>query len=308
MMLEDRVAVVTGGGRGIGREHCLELARHGARVLVNDPGVGVHGEQAEERPADAVVDEITAAGGVAIADHSSVTDWQSCRAMVQRAVDELGALDIVVNNAGIVRDRIMTSMTEEDFDVVVAVHLKGHFNLCKHASVVFRQQRSGVFVNTSSEAGLGNRGQVNYASAKEGIIGLTRTLARDLGGYGVRANAIRPRAATRMVISDEMKAAAQRSGGASGMSREALEAFERTNRPEAVGPFVAWLCTDAAANINGRDFVASGSLIALYSLPEVVAEVDNPDAHMWTLEELDRIMPAQVTAGLVNAFPAKAPA
>jgi NAD(P)-dependent dehydrogenase (short-subunit alcohol dehydrogenase family) len=305
--LEGKVAIVTGGGRGIGRGEALALAAEGARVVVNDFGGSTAGVGSERGPADAVAAEIQAMGGDAVANYDNVAEFAAADPMVQQALAAFGRLDIVVNNAGIVRDKMVFNMSEEEFDIVVAVHLKGHFNLCKHASVVFRQQRSGVFVNTSSEAGLGNRGQANYASAKEGIIGLTRTLARDLGAYGVRANAIRPRAATRMVISDEMKAAAQRGRGASGMSLEALEAFERTSRPEAVGPFVAWLCTDAAADVSGRDFVASGGMIALYSLPEVIAKVDNPDAHMWTLDELDRIIPAQITAGLVNAYPPKAP-
>ena len=180
--------------------------------------------------------------------------------MVQQAMDTFGRLDIVVNNAGILRDKMIFNMTEEEWDIVLAVHLKGHFNLSKHAAVIFRQQRSGVFVNTASESGLGNRGQGNYAAAKEGIIGLSRTLARDMGGYGVRSNAIRPRAGTRLVISDEMREAAQRGGAAGMQGFQALEAFGKANPPDAVGPFVAWLCTDAAANINGRDFMVSGPL------------------------------------------------
>jgi NAD(P)-dependent dehydrogenase (short-subunit alcohol dehydrogenase family) len=302
--LEGKVAIVTGGGRGIGRGEALALAAEGARVVVNDFGGSAAGTGAEQGPADQVVTEIKKMGSDAVANYDNVADFEAGNRMVQQALDSFGRLDIVINNAGILRDKMVFNMSEEEWDIVLAVHLKGHFNVAKHASVVFRQQRSGVFVNTASESGLGNRGQANYSAAKEGIVGLTRTLARDLGGYGVRANALRPRAATRLVISEEMKAAAQR-GGAAGMGLAGLEAFEKANPPEAIGPFVAWLCSDAAENVNGRDFLVSGSLIGLYSLPEIVAKVDNPDAHMWTLDELDKIMPEKVTGGLKNMWPRK---
>ena len=302
--LEGKVAIVTGGGRGIGRGEALALAAEGARVVVNDFGGSAAGTGGEQGPADQVVDEIKKLGSDAVANYDNVADFEAGNRMVQQALDKFGRLDIVINNAGILRDKMVFNMSEEEWDIVLAVHLKGHFNLAKHASVVFRQQRGGAFVNTASESGLGNRGQANYSAAKEGIVGLTRTLARDLGGYGVRANAIRPRAATRLVISDEMKAAAQR-GGAAGMGLAGLEAFEKANPPEAIGPFVVWLCSDAAENVNGRDFLVSGSLIGLYSLPEIVAKVDNPDAHMWTLDELDKIMPEKVTGGLKNMWPRK---
>ncbi len=302
--LEGKVAIVTGGGRGIGRGEALALAAEGARVVVNDFGGSAAGTGGEQGPADQVVAEIKKLGSDAVANYDNVAQFESGNRMVQQALDAFGRLDIVINNAGILRDKMVFNMSEEEWDIVLGVHLKGHFNLSKHASVVFRQQRGGVFVNTASESGLGNRGQANYAAAKEGIIGLTRTLARDLGGYGVRANAIRPRAATRLVISDEMKAAAQR-GGAAGMGLAGLEAFERANPAEAVAPFVVWLCTDAASEVNGRDFLVSGATIGLYSLPEVVAKVDNTDAHMWTLDELDRIIPEKVTAGLKNMWPKK---
>ncbi len=301
--LKDQVAIVTGGGRGIGRGECLALASEGARVVVNDFGGTAAGTGAEKGPADHVVEEIKAMGGDALANYDNVADFAAGDRMVQQALDKWGRLDIVVNNAGILRDKMVFNMTEEEWDIVLAVHLKGHFNLSKHAAVVFRQQRSGVFVHTASESGLGNRGQANYSAAKEGIVGLSRTLARDMGGYGVRSNALRPRAATRLVISDEMKAAAQR-GGAAGMGLAALEQFEKANPPEAIGPFVAWLCTDAAANINGRDFLVSGSLIGLYSLPEIVKKVDNTSGDMWTIDRLDKEMQA-VTGDLKNMFPKK---
>jgi len=302
--LEGKVAIVTGGGRGIGRGECLALASEGAKVVVNDFGGSAAGTGAEAGPADQVVAEIKKMGSDAVANYDNVADFEAGNRMVQQALDSFGRLDIVVNNAGILRDKMIFNMAEEEWDIVLAVHLKGHFNLSKHAAVVFRQQRSGVFVHTSSESGLGNRGQGNYAAAKEGIIGLSRTIARDMGGYGVRSNAIRPRAATRLVISDEMKAAAQR-GGAAGMGLAGLEAFEKANPAEAVGPFVVWLCTDAASNVNGRDFLVCGSNIGLYSLPEIVKSVNNTSGELWTLDELDKIIPEKVTGDLKNLYPRK---
>jgi NAD(P)-dependent dehydrogenase (short-subunit alcohol dehydrogenase family) len=241
-------------------------------------------------------------GSDAVANYDNVADFEAGNRMVQQAMDTFGRLDILVNNAGILRDKMIFNMSEEEWDIVISVHLKGHYNVSKHAAVVFRQQRSGVFVHTASESGLGNRGQANYAAAKEGIIGLSRTIARDMGGYGVRSNAIRPRAATRLTISDEMKAAAQR-GGAAGMGLQGLQMFEKMNPPDAIGPFVTWLCTDAAENINGRDFLVAGNMIGLYSLPEIVKKLDNPrEDKIWSLDDLDKLMP-QVTGDLKNMWP-----
>ncbi len=297
--LKDRVAIVTGAGRGIGRGEALLLAQEGAAVVVNDFGGSAGGEGGKQTPAEEVVAEIEAAGGKAAANYGNIADFQTGEALVKQAVDTFGRLDIVVNNAGILRDRMVFNMSEEEWDAVLAVHLKGHFNLTRHACVVFRQQRSGVIVNTSSESGLGNMGQVNYSAAKEGIIGLTRTVARDMGRYGVRCNAIRPRAATRLTISDDMRAAAER-GGAAGMTPETLQAFEKANPPEAVAPMVVWLCTDEAANVNGRDFLVVGNQIGLYSEPKIIAEARTD--HGWSIDELSKLMPEQVTKDLVNKF------
>ncbi len=302
--LEGKVAIVTGGGRGIGRGECLALASEGARIVVNDFGGTAAGTGGEKGPADEVVAEVKKLGSDAVANYDNVADFASGDRMVQQAMDTFGRLDIVVNNAGILRDKMIFNMTEEEWDIVLAVHLKGHFNLTKHAAVIFRQQRSGVFVHTASESGLGNRGQANYAAAKEGIIGFSRTIARDMGGYGVRSNAIRPRAGTRLVISDEMREAAQRGGAAGMQGFQALEAFGKANPPEAIGPFVTWLCTDAAANVNGRDFMVSGPLIGLYSLPEITAKITAEPGHIWTVDELDQKMP-QVVGDLKNLWPKK---
>jgi NAD(P)-dependent dehydrogenase (short-subunit alcohol dehydrogenase family) len=300
--LKGRVAIVTGAGRGIGRGEALMLAEEGAAVVINDYGGGAHGEGGEKGPADEVVDEIKSKGGKAAANYGNVADFAATEAMVKQAVDEFGRLDILINNAGILRDRMVFNLSEDDWDAVIDVHLKGHFNLTRHACVLFRQQRSGVIVNTSSESGLGNMGQANYSAAKEGIVGLTRTVARDMGKYGVRCNAIRPRAGTRLVISDEMKAAAQR-GGAAGMQMQALEGFAKTNPPEAVAPMVVWLCTDEAAHVNGRNFLVGGNTIGLYSEPEVVQSIRTEGT--WDFETVASLAPGELTKGLTNAWAPK---
>ncbi len=300
--LKGRVAIVTGAGRGIGRGEALLLAEEGAAVVINDFGGSAAGEGGEKSPADHVVDEIKAADGRAAANYGNIAQFQTGEELVKQAVDTFGRLDIVVNNAGILRDRMVFNMSEEEWDAVIAVHLKGHFNLTRHACVAFRQQRSGVIVNTSSESGLGNMGQANYSAAKEGIVGLTRTVARDMGRYGVRCNAIRPRAATRLTISDEMREAAAR-GAAAGMTPEMLQAFEKANPPDAIAPLVVWLSSDEAANVNGRTFLITGNQIGLYSEPEVVADIKSD--HGWSLDELSKLMPQQVTKDLVNQFAPK---
>jgi NAD(P)-dependent dehydrogenase (short-subunit alcohol dehydrogenase family) len=300
--LKGRVAIVTGAGRGIGKGESLLLASEGAAVIVNDFGGTAGGEGGEQSPADEVVDEIKAAGGQGAANYGNIAEFKTGEDLVKQAVDTFGRIDIIVNNAGILRDRMIFNMSEAEWDAVIAVHLKGHFNLTQAACVVFRQQRSGVIVNTSSESGLGNMGQANYSAAKEGIVGLTRTTARDMGRYGVRCNAIRPRAATRLTISDDMRAAAEK-GGAAGMGLQALQAFEKANPPEAIAPMVVWLCTDEAANVNGRTFLVTGNQIGLYSEPQVIADARS-DAG-WTVDELSKVIPAQVTKDLTNQFAPK---
>ena len=200
-----RVVIVTGGGRGLGRQHCLELAHHGATVVVNDLGVGLHGEGDEASPAEEVVAEITTGGGTASADGASVTDFGAVAELVERTVADHGRLDGIVNNAGIVRDRMITGMSEDDFDLVVAVHLKGTWNLTHHACSYWRERAkagepiSGRIVNTTSGAGLfGNIGQSNYGPAKAAIASLTMITAMEMDRYDVTANAISPLARTRM--------------------------------------------------------------------------------------------------------------
>jgi NAD(P)-dependent dehydrogenase (short-subunit alcohol dehydrogenase family) len=257
-VLTGRVAIVTGGGRGIGRQHCLELARHGARVLVNDPGVGVRGEAdtgtgAEGgRPADDVVAEIVAAGGTAVADYSSVASWDACAAMVARAVDEFGRLDVLVNNAGILRDRMITSMSEEDFDLVVGVHLKGTFSMTKHVCDHWRAvgkaggENCARIVNTTSGAGMyGYFGQAAYAAAKAAIANLTLVTALEMGRYDVTANAISPVAATRMTPN---------------ATRRECEEWDPMD-PGNSSPVVAYLASEHSGWLTGQVLRVEGNVV-----------------------------------------------
>jgi NAD(P)-dependent dehydrogenase (short-subunit alcohol dehydrogenase family) len=282
--LDGKVAIVTGAGRGIGRGEALALAAEGAAILVNDLGNTTAGEGSDTTPAQDVVNQITAAGGRAIANYMDVSDYDASLEIVRQALDEFGRLDIVVNNAGILRDRMIFNMGEDEWDAVIAVHLKGTFNICRHASVVFRQQRSGRFINTGSESGLGSPGQPNYAAAKEGIVGLTRSLASAMARYDCTANAVRPRAATRMTLSPEMEAARQaREARGDEASTAGLE-IDKLD-PSVVGALVAYLASDEAQHVTGRDFLVGGDQIGVFTIPTVEARVFSANG-LWTTDEV----------------------
>jgi NAD(P)-dependent dehydrogenase (short-subunit alcohol dehydrogenase family) len=254
-LLDGRVVIVTGGGRGLGRTHCLELARQGAAVVVNDLGVGVRGEpEVTESPADAVVREIRESGGTAIADRTSVTDWGGMAALVARTVAEFGDLHGVVNNAGFVRDKMLFSMSEEDFDAVVTVHLKGTAALTRHACAYWRERAkaghrvSGRVVMTTSGAGLfGNPGQANYGPAKAGIAALAVTVALEMERYGVTVNAISPIAATRMLATIGR-------AGEPGADWDPLD-------PANASPVVAWLCSEESGWLTGAVLRIEGNTV-----------------------------------------------
>ena len=300
--LKGRVAIVTGAGRGIGRGEALAMASEGAFVIINDMGAAVDGSGSEATPAEDVVQEIKKMGSQAVANYDNVVETDTGEKLVKLALDTWGRLDIIVNNAGILRDRMLFNMSTEEWDAVIAVHLRSHYNITKPACAYFRQERKGgVIINTSSTSGLGNVGQANYAAAKEGIVGFTRTLAREMGRYGVRCNAIRPMAATRMTLSPDMRARAERAGEA---GLKMLEQMEKSQIPEQVGPFVAWLASDEAANVNGRNFLVRQGYIGLYSEPEIVAAVENDG--LWTVDNISPVI-GKVTSSLVNEWPAEAP-
>ena len=247
--LKDRVAIVTGAGRGVGRAHALSLARHGARVMVNDLGSAANGAGADSSPAADVVAEIVAAGGEAIADTSDVSDWQAAEGLINSAVEHFGSLDILVNNAGILRDRMLFNMSEEDWDLVIRVQLKGTFAPTHHAANYWRlrhkrgEPNDARIINTTSHSALfANIGQANYAAAKAGIAALSQVAARELQRFGVTVNAIAPRATTRMTVD---------------LQPWTEEQLERRH-PDWVAALVTWLASVESAQVSGRVFEAWG--------------------------------------------------
>jgi NAD(P)-dependent dehydrogenase (short-subunit alcohol dehydrogenase family) len=255
VLLENRVAIVTGAGRGIGREFALELARQGAAVVVNDLGVGLRGDDTDEDPATSVCREIEALGGRATPSHDSVTDFDAAGRIVATATDTFGRLDILVNNAGIVRDRTLVKMTEDDFDAVIATHLKGAFNMARHAAPVMKDAGYGRIVNITSSAGLrGNFGQTNYGAAKAGLMGMTFVWALELGRAGITVNALAPAGATRMT-------AALAGDG---------EPDPRLD-PAMNAPLVAYLASEHAAHVNGQIFGRTDFSYTLFQHPKQIA-------------------------------------
>ncbi|MSQ30670.1 MAG: SDR family oxidoreductase [Dehalococcoidia bacterium] len=304
--LDGKVAVVTGSGRGIGRGIAMLFAKEGARVIVNDPGVNVDGSGGDEGPAQQVVREIVAAGGEAIASLDSVADSQAAEHLIGMALDHWGRLDVLVNVAGILRDRMIFNMSHEEWDAVIAVHLKGHYNTIRPASVLMRQQRYGRIINFSSVSGIvGNTGQFNYGAAKSGIAGMTRVLARDLGRYGVTCNAIAPGAATRMTqsVPDSARQLRSAAGVQTGsIEREKQEsAFGRLVEAEYVAPMVAFLASDAAWNINGNIFYVNGGEVSRAHHPSPMLTVYKRG--LWALDELDDAVQNVLLKDIPNPAP-----
>ena len=299
-LLEDKVAIVTGAGRGIGRGVAMLMAGQGAKVVVVDPGVNVDGSGADDSVAGQVVSEIRESGGEAAACMESVATMVGGEKIVQTALDNFGKLDIVVTVAGILRDRMVFNMSEEEWDDVIAVHLKGTFSVVKNACVLFRQQRSGRVITFSSTSGLyGNSGQANYGAAKDGIAGFTRVVARDMGRYGVTANAISPSASTRMITSvpDEARELRTARGISTGAS------ITLRGGPDDIAPMVTWLASDEAAHVNGHVFHVTEGLINLLNEPEPVKTIQKQDR--WTVEELARVFPATIGLELHNPAPSQ---
>lgn len=304
-MLKDKVGIVTGSGRGIGRGIALLMASEGASMVVNDLGGAVDGSGVSSSPADEVVAEIKAAGGKAVANYDSVSTMDGGENIVKTAIDNFGKLDIVVTPAGILRDRMIFNMTEQEWDDVIAVHLKGTFTVTKFACILFRQQRSGCIITFSSTSGLyGNSGQANYGAAKDGIAGYTRGIARDMGRYGVRVNSISPGANSRMTATVPQSARDIRA--ASGMQASARpQTMQLRREPEDIAPFVTWLASDKAEGVNGQVFHVTGGEVSLMNNPE--AERTLTKEGRWSVDEIGAMFPGTLGHGLVNPAPRQAP-
>jgi NAD(P)-dependent dehydrogenase (short-subunit alcohol dehydrogenase family) len=280
--LTGRVAIITGAGRGIGREHALLFAREGAYVVVNDLGGANDGTGSDLTPAQEVVQEIEAMGGAAVANYDNVADWNGAQRLINQAVETFGALHVLVNNAGILRDRTLVNMTEDEWDAVINVHLKGHFLPTKFAAMYWRDQhKSGnpiaaSVINTASTSGLySNPGQSNYGAAKSGIATFTEIVQKELDRYGVRVNAISPAARTRLTLSIP---------GSEGRfdAKEGFDPFDPAN----ISPFVAYLAT-ADCPIKGRNFFVYGDGVHLFHPWAIVDSATNGGAR-WTVEELQQ--------------------
>ena len=305
--MDGRVAIVTGAGRGIGRSVALQLAEEGAAVVVADFGGALDGSGGDQGPADEVVREIEGAGGRAIAHYGDVSKFDDCRDLVEASLREFGRVDALCHVAGILRDRMVFNMTEEEWDAVLAVHLKGAFNTVRTAIEPMLRQRYGRILLFSSGSGLGSSGQANYSAAKEGMVGFARGLARELGPYGIAVNAVYPGGNTRMTQSVPEQARDLRAQA--GITREGRaaqvaewpESGPSPRDPENNAPTTTWLCSEPGGAISGHVIGISGWQASRYSPRHVERSIERP--RPWTVEELRLALPLQLTAGITNPAP-----
>jgi NAD(P)-dependent dehydrogenase (short-subunit alcohol dehydrogenase family) len=294
---EGRIAIVTGAGRGIGRAHALALAAAGASVVVNDVGTGLDGEGSSSGPAADVVAEIHAAGGRAVANAEDISDWSGSQRMIESAIAEFGGLDVLINNAGVLRDRMLVNMTEAEWDTVIRVHLRGTFATSRWAAAYWRgrakagQINDARIINTTSVTGLfGNPGQSNYGAAKAGIAALSLIAAEELAPYGVTVNAISPGARTRMTRGDAPAGAPGEEGAAEG-----FDVRDPTNVP----PLVVWLASARSSGVTGRVFGVRGGSVSVVEGWHTGPMKDV--GRRWTLQELDEAVPRLVADAVPNA-------
>ena len=294
---QDRIVIITGSGRGIGRAHALEFARQGAKVVINDVGAEVDGSGSSTGPAGEVVEEIRAMGGQAVANGDDVYDWEGAQHLINTAVEAFGGLDVVVNNAGILRDRMLINMTDAEWDAVIRVHLRGTFATSRWAAAYWRErskegkQNDARIINTASASGIfGNIGQANYGAAKAGIAAFTVIASQELGRYGITVNAIAPVALTRMTAS---------LGGFSGEAVEHKPEEFDVFAPENISPLVAWLGSSESREITGRVFDVAGGHIDVAEGWHAGPSIDKSDR--WTAQELSGLIPDLVAKAAKNA-------
>ena len=288
MLLKGKAVVVTGAGRGVGREIALLMAREGARVVVNDYGGSETGGGASQKPADEVVDEIRSGGGEALPNYESVATMAGGQSIIKTATDAFGRIDVVVNNAGILRDRMIFNMTEEEWDAVINTHLKGTFAVTRAAAPIMREQKWGRFINMTSTSGLiGNVGQANYAAAKLGIFGLTKVTALDMARYNVTANCISPFAWTRMIGTIPTETEAQKAR---------VEKIKQMS-PAHIAPMAVFLASDAAKDVTGQVFGVRGKEIMLFGHERPIMRVHHDEG--WTPARIAEMFPGTLQHHLV---------
>jgi 3-oxoacyl-[acyl-carrier protein] reductase len=299
--LTGKVALVTGSGQGIGKAVAMALAAEGAKVVTNNRKAGTQGGDAAT-----VASEIKAAGGEAVPFFGSVSDFKEAQQAIQTAVKSFGSIDIVVNNAGSDAPKMVWNMSEEEWDMSINSYLKSSFNCIRHATPLMREQKWGRIINTTSTAWLGAVGHCNYSAAKAGIVGLTRAVAREVGRYGITCNAYAPTAGTRFTLSEDVKAGFQKRLDSGLITRERYEELMHPPGPETVAPFVVYLCTAEAANINGQVFDVTYPNISIYSESARARTITQEKGKLLNVDELISMVPQALLEGYKNPAPPQA--